>query len=102
MGVTVVRTPKQPFEELPEYMDFVDRLAAGDTVASCPITGYDVATGADVTAQIVTGPTSISGAKVYYVRKGGESGKTYKLSFRAVSAAGAKIEEDLIFPVKES
>ena len=100
MGIYYLDKAKQPFEELLRYVDFVDRVAVGDTIASCPITATDEA-GADVTATFVSGPSSISGTKVYYTLKGGTDGKTYKVTFRAVSTAGAKVEEDPVIQVRE-
>ena len=101
MGIFYLEKPKQPYEELPRYVDFVDRIAAADTIASCTITAADSA-GTDVTATIVPdGATSYSAAKVYYVLKAGVDGTSYKVTFRAISTAGAKVEEDLMFDVRQ-
>lgn len=101
MGIAYLEKPKQPFEELLRYVDFVDRVATGDTIASCTITATDES-GVDVTATIVPdGVTLLSAAKVYYTLKGGSDGRTYKVTFRAVSTAGSKVEEDLIVDVRQ-
>lgn len=100
MGIAYLGKPKQPYEILLRYVDFVDRIASGDTIASCPITCADEG-GTDVTTATIEGPTSLSGTRVYYTLKGGTDGKTYKATFKAVSTAGAKVEEDLVFSVRE-
>jgi hypothetical protein len=100
MGVAYLEKPKQPYEVLLRYIDFTDRIAAGDTIASCTITATDIA-GTDVTATLVEGPTLLSGAYVYYTLKAGTDGQVYKINFKAISTAGAKPEEDLVVLVKE-
>ena len=101
MGIAYLDKPKQPYEELPRYVDFVDRIATGDTIASCTITAVDES-GVDATATIVpNGASAYSVAKVYYTLKGGTDGETYKVTFRAVSTAGAKVEEDLMVDVRQ-
>lgn len=100
MGIQYLDRVKQPYEELLRYMDFVDRIATGDTIASCPITATDIE-GTDATAALITGPTALSGTKVYYTLKGGVHGMDYKVSFKAVSTAGASVEEDLMVNVRE-
>jgi len=101
MGIQYLEKPKQPWEELLRYMDFVDRIATGDTVASCPIVATDEE-GTVVTGSMIDGPTALSGSRVYYTLKGGTHGKTYKINFKAVSTAGNKPEEDLMVEVRES
>jgi hypothetical protein len=100
MGIAYLDKPKQPWEALPRYVDFVDRIAAADTIASCTIAATDSA-GTDVTATIIEGPTSYSAAKVYYTLKAGTDGMTYKVTFRATSTAGSLVEEDLIVEVRQ-
>jgi len=101
MGIFYLEKPKQPYEELPRYVDFVDRIAAADTIASCTITATDEG-GVDATATLVPdGATSYSAAKVYYTLKSGTNGKTYTVRFRAISTAGAKVEEDFVVVVRE-
>lgn len=99
MGIAYLEKPKQSYEELLRYVDFVDRIATGDTIASCPITAADEE-GTDVTATLITAG-AITGTKVYYTLKGGTNGKVYKVSFKAVSTAGSKPEEDLFVEVKD-
>jgi hypothetical protein len=99
MGIVYLPKPKQPWEELIRYVDFVDRLATGDTIASCPITATDEE-GTDVTATLITAG-AISTTFVYYTLKGGTHGKTYTIRFKATSTAGAKVEEDVVVVVKE-
>lgn len=101
MGIYYLSKPKQPAEKLPRYVDFVDRVASGDTIAGCTITAVDEV-GTDVTASLVDGPTSLSGTKVYYTILGyGTDGKQYKITFRATSTAGAIVEEDLVLEVRQ-
>jgi hypothetical protein len=102
MGIHYLEQPKQPWEELPRYVDFVDRIATGDTMAACSITAEDEA-GVDVLATIIDGsaPTSISGTKVYYRLISGTTGRTYKVTFRGTSTAGAKVEEDLVVEMRQ-
>jgi len=101
MGITYLDKPIQPGEELLRYMNFGYRLATGDTVASCTITGTDEE-GTVVTSSLTDGPSGYSGAYVYYNLKGpaGGSGKLYHLRFVAQSTAGAIVEEDLYVPCK--
>lgn len=99
MGIAYLDAHKQPSEELLRYVDFVDRLATGDTVASCIISARD-GSGADAPT-VIYGPSAIVGTKVYYTIKGGTHGETYTYTFRAVSNANAKVEEDLVVNVRE-
>ena len=99
MGIAYLDAYKQPSEELLRYVDFVDRIAAGDSIASCIISATDE-DGADAPT-VIYGPSAIVDAKVYYTIKGGTHGSTYKYTFRAVSNANAKVEEDLIVSVRE-
>ena len=57
--------------------------------------------GNDVTATLVEGPTSLSGAYVYYTLKGGTDGQIYEIEFESISTAGAKPKETLFVEVKK-
>jgi hypothetical protein len=99
MGATYVNLPKQSWEGIPDSIDFVDRLASGDTLTAKIVTGYNLATG-EVDATIVSGD-SISGTRVLFTYKGGTNGGTYKITFQVTSTGGAKLEEDFIFSVRD-
>jgi methionine-rich copper-binding protein CopC len=100
MGVTYADKVKQSWEELPDNIEFSGRLEPGDILISKIVTGYNQNSG-EVDASIVSDDT-ISGTKILFIYKGGVDGGTYKIDFRATSAAGAKLEEDFIFSVKDS
>ena len=99
MGVTYADKPKQPWEEILDHIEFSGRLAAGDTISAKTVTGYSGATG-EVDDTIVSND-AISGTKILFVYKGGTDGGMYKIMFKVTSTAGAKLEEDFIFNVKE-
>ncbi len=100
-GVTNISEPKQPFEELAATVDFSKRLVSGDNVTSCVVTGRDQATGTVMTDNIVTVDNAWAGQTVSYVYKGGEDGGTYKITFRCTSQDNVKVEQDVIFSVRE-
>ena len=99
MGVSYADKPKQPWEEIQDHIEFSGRLAALDTITAKTVTGYNAMTGA-VDNSIVSSDT-ISGTKILFVYKGGIDGGIYKISFKATSNAGQKVEEDFIFEVRE-
>lgn len=98
MGVTYATKPKQPYEEIPIYIDFVNRLPSAETVLTYAVTCVDQA-GTSTTATMIKG-VSASGSKVYFTYYGGTDGCVYKATVKCTSA-NAKAEEDFVFNVRE-
>jgi hypothetical protein len=98
-GVTNISGPKHPFEALRGSVDFSTHLPVGDNVASCTLTGWDQATG--VSWDNVFSDNAISGQTVIYTYKGGVDGSTYKIKFQCTSDNGYKVQQNVIFTVKE-
>ena len=97
MGVSYATYPKQPWEEIPDYIEFAERMASGDGISTKTVTGYGPTGQED--SSIVSGD-SIDGTKIRFTYKGGTDGNRYKISIQIVTNLGAKLEEDFIFEVK--
>ena len=96
------RDYKQPSEREYIAIDFSDRLATADALASiteCKC--YEEDTGEDKTSEMIESP-AIYDNFVKFWRKGGTDGKNYQLTLKVETTAGAKLEEDLLIVVREA
>ena len=88
---------KQPSEAYPVYADFVNVLAAAETIviASCSVTVEDAA-GTDVTTDMVQGLSVQDTTKLKTTLKaaGTEAASPYKITFIAVTSDGNTYEID--------
>lgn len=97
---------KQPQEIKPFDIDFVDRLASGETVSSVTITVFDE-DDADVSSTILDGVADIQtgrdGAltKVAQRVKAGSDGDVYNIEVLAVTSNSAEEEEDVELRIKK-
>lgn len=94
------RAYKQPSEKEYLAIDFSNRLGAGDALkllTECKCYDED---GIDVTSSLIADPI-IEKNLIKFWYKGGSDGKTYNLTIKVETDSGAKLEEDLIFKVRE-
>jgi hypothetical protein len=83
--------PKRVNEEFGISWDFVNDMAAADTVATISITAKQVDTGADVTGTFLQGAT-FSGKVLSVQVQGGTAGKDYDVTFRNNTTGGDVFE----------
>lgn len=92
---------KQPWEDLVFDMEFKRRLRAGVTLASIDsvvVTNQGkVAGSSDVTD---SGP-AVSGTRAQVTFTGGTDGENYKITVRAITSAGKKVEGDGMLYVRD-
>lgn len=85
---------KQPWEELDYDFDFTKRLTAvSDTLDSATVTCEDLS--------ITLLATEVDTMRVKQWVSGGTTGVKYKLTCRAITAGGRKLEKEMYVPVKE-
>jgi uncharacterized surface anchored protein len=99
-----IRPDKQPWEVLPITMRFSDNMDAGEVIdkAQSSVMAVDMATGEDVSNSVLGADFSIiESNKIFVTVKGGENGKKYKINFRAYISETKKLEEDLLFRVRD-
>lgn len=92
---------KQPFEELRETVTFASVLTAGDNLATCTVIARTLGNDNVDNTVVTWDNTMLSGQTTTLIRKGGDDGKTYKITVRCTSDNGIKVEQDLIFKVQE-
>lgn len=101
MALEPSRDEKQPSERDYLGIDFSNRLAAADALASiteCKC--YEEDTGEDKTSEMIESPV-IDGTFVKFWRQAGTDGKNYQLTVKVLTVAGAKLEADLFIVVRE-
>ena len=93
---------KQPYEEF--YITFMFKLWLGTaSIVSATVGASDVDTETDVTSSLTDSTAQILGrAYVNVWIKGGESGKTYKITCQIEADDGSKYELDVLLPVLET
>lgn len=99
-----MRDPKQPWEYLPITMDFAENMGDGESIilGSSSVTAINTETEEDETSNLIVDDLSIIDSTTMKVTIfGGISGKNYKASFKAFISTSKKLEEDLIFDVKD-
>ncbi len=94
---------KTPYEIDSYYVDFVERLATGETIALVSVTSVNMATGLDSTAEIVaTSPAPyVSGTQVIFWYQGGVVGEEHVISARVTTSANRSLEGTVDLQVQE-
>ena len=94
---------KQPWEEYDCSVDLGADLAVGETLVLDAVTAINVATSADSTAAVIaTSPApQISGTKVLWRTKDGADTEQHKITGRAHSSLGQKLEFDVLLYIAE-
>jgi hypothetical protein len=96
-------SPKEVAESFPVYADFehlVD-LAAGETVPTKTVTAKRLSDGVDTSATFLSGPPTVTGARVIQKVTGGVNGEIHRLQFRITTSAGSTFECEIDVPVEE-
>lgn len=89
---------KRVNEKLPIGVDFTDDLEDADSVSSAAVTAIDGA-GADVTATILEGAV-LAGNISKITVKAGTEGESYRVFFKATTAAGFIYTHSVLIPVR--
>lgn len=97
MAVTGTIT-KQSWDEWNTSVDFSDALSESETIVSATVTVTPKGATTDLTATMA-GTPSISDGVVICLIKGGTTGNTYNVSYRAVTSGSQKFEADLALKV---
>lgn len=95
---------KQPWEVFAIGMEFKNNMDEGELIEPLKsiVVIYEYATNEDVTADLIEGSEFVSSDTILLaVLKGGVSDTKYKASFRAYISDNKKLEEDLIFTVRD-
>lgn len=94
---------KQPYEEFTISTDFSTNFATGEVLASQTVTAMD-RDGTNVT-DTVTDQTTLSddgvGTVSILIRAGSESKSPYKITFKCITSAGHKWENDIRMSVRD-
>ena len=91
---------KQPSEVFTIDVNYLARLAVGETVISKIVIVTEVLTGSDVTTAIVK-ISAIITPKVYITLQGGTDGMDYKITVKATTNSNNVLEEEVIMHVRE-
>ena len=99
-----VRIIKQPWEVFTIGVNFSRNMETDESIifsdSSVIVTVYS--TGEDVTTDMVSGIFRVQGSNVLLVvLKGGDDGVKYKASLRAYISDTKKLEEDVVFVVRD-
>lgn len=89
---------KYPSEKLIRSFDFSEWLPANVTISSATVTVED-SEGNDVTATMISGSDTVSGANVYYTIQGGVAGQNYVVICKAIFSNAEEQEARLPFSV---
>ena len=92
---------KQPWEESPFDMDFSGRLRDGDSlssIASVTVTNMGKVT---ASADAVAANEVVSGSIAQVTLSAGDDGENYKITIRAITTSGAKVEGDGMLYVRD-
>jgi hypothetical protein len=98
------RTPKQPWEFWPVTMDFSHNMSESETLikVSSSVSAINNLTGDDVSDDVLSSDFSIVDQfKIRVILQGGLDGGEYRVSFKGFINDEKKLEEDLIFFVKD-
>lgn len=88
----VILDPKKLGEDLDVPVDFISRLAVGETILTATVTA-SVYSGVDSDPQaMVNGPATINGTVVVQPISGGVLGTTYELLYSVVTSKGQQLE----------
>ena len=100
----IMDSAKQPWEVFAIGIEFKNNMIDGEVInpLNSEVKIYDFASNEDLTTNMVEGNEFVSENTILLaVIKGGVSGTKYKASFRAYISDNKKLEEDLIFRVKD-
>lgn len=89
---------KQPSELFTIAIDFTDRMATGETLASAVVTAATVA-GVDATATVIVS-SSVSSPNVLVRVQAGTDGVDYKITAVATTATAEVYEADVVMRVR--
>ena len=93
--------PKQPNETFPIFVDFVRRLATGETLSSKTVTSEKLSDGTDSTATLLL-DLAIDGTKVLVrLKKAGADGEDHRVTFHAVTNLTNEVEDEIDVNVRE-
>jgi len=93
--------PKQPNETFPIFVDFVRRLATGETLSTRTVTSKKLADESDSTATLLQ-DLAIDGTKVLVrLKKAGATGEDHRSKFHAVTNLGNELEDEVDIQIRE-
>lgn len=94
---------KTAYEKDSYYVDFVSRLAAGETITLVSVTSINMATGLDSTAEIIASAPapSVSGTQVIFWYQGGAAGEEHVISARVATSNNRSLEGTVDLSVRE-
>jgi molybdenum cofactor biosynthesis enzyme len=90
---------KQPSELFTIAVDFTDRMATGEALATAVVTATDSA-GADKTSTVIHASPSVSSPNVLVRVKAGTDGVDYKITVVATTATSEVYEADVTMRVR--
>ena len=91
---------KQPSEVFVIAVDFVQRLATGETITSKTVTAIELKHNADKTSTVIDS-FIIDGTAIDIKVKAGTDGISYKITIKAVTSGSNTLEEEVIMYVVE-
>lgn len=100
----IVQPPitKQPSELFPVSMDFAADLAVGETISTPTVTARNEKTGADSSAQVISGTPSVSAGKVIQKVTGGVDGENHIVTFKIVTSLTNTFEAESRLMIRET
>lgn len=99
-----IPSPKKTWEVFGIMMGFGQNMETGESIdeEQSTVIIEDDGTGEDVTADLIRGAIYVQeGNKLGAVLTGGTSGRKYKARFKAYISVDKKLEENLIFVVRD-
>ena len=99
-----VKIAKKTWEVFAVGMGFGQNMGDGESIGieGSSVTIVDVKTGVDVTADLIGGAPYVQGDNMLVaILAGGTSGTKYCARFRAYITADKKLQEDLVFVVRD-
>lgn len=79
------------------YVDFVNQLGTGETIALGSVTAFDPTNGLDLSSELIAASPApaVSGTQVIFWYQGGVAGNTYTISVKVTTSAGRSLEGDV-------
>ena len=91
---------KQPAETFKRFIDFVRRLAEGETLSTVTVTSKHSVTGADTTVAIISAP-AINGTKGEARLSAGVTGDSHVVQIRVTTSLGNTLEDEFLLLIRE-
>ena len=91
---------KQPAETFKRFIDFVRRLATGETITLVAATSKNQETGADTTAAIISAP-AINGTKGEARLSAGATGDNHVVQIRVTTSLSNVLEDEMLVLIRE-